>query len=103
MNTRVTIRAAGIDVTASNESQALTYLKEDGSQFRAAWEYELSDTSSTDEGPGDADDVLMEVETTEPAGKGERTWNGDVLFTVVVEGEVEGEEAVRAAREIVIG
>lgn len=103
MNTRVTLRAAGIDVTASEESQAVSYLKEDGWQFRAAWEYEFSDASPTDEEPDDVDDVRIEVETTEPAGRGERTWNGDVLFTVVVKGELSDDEALHAAREIVIG
>lgn len=103
MNTRVVIRAAGIDVTASDESQAISHLLEDGRQFRAAWEYELSDSNPTDEDPDEADDVRIEAETSEPEGEGERIWNGDVLFTVVVEGDLSDDDALEAARAVVIG
>ena len=103
MNTEVVIRAAGIDVTASDESQALSYLREDGAQFRSAWEYELNDAYPTEDEPTDADDVRIEAETSEPEGRGERTWNGDVLFTVVIEGEHDGDEALELARAVVVG
>jgi len=102
MNTSVTLRASGIEVTASDEEQALRYLAEDGRQFRAAWEYELSDASPTEEDPDESCDVRVEAETSEPEGSGERTWNGDVLFTVVVEGDLSGDDAIEAARTVII-
>jgi hypothetical protein len=100
MNTSVTLRATGIEVTASNESQAIRYLLEDGRQFRSSWEYELSHTDRTDEDEDDADDVRVEAETSEPEGEGERTWTGNVLFTVVVEGEPSDEDAFEAAKAV---
>ena len=99
MNTEVVLRACGIEVTADDESSARSHLREDGLEFRGSWDYELVDSNPTDEEVGDDDAHRLEVDAEDPGGRGERTWTGDVTFTVIVEGEHDEDEAFRLARE----
>lgn len=100
MNTEIVLRASGIEVTAEDESTALSYLREDGNQFRSSWSYDVDEISHTDEDPSGPDGIRIEAETSEPDGSGERTWTGDVLFTIVVEGDLDDEAAEAAAIEL---
>lgn len=99
MNTEVVVRASGIEVTAEDESSARSYLREDGLQFRGSWDYELVDSNPTDEEVSDDDSHHVEVDADDPGGSGDRTWTGDVTFTVIVEGEHDDDEAFRLAKE----
>lgn len=100
MNTEVTLRATGVEVTASTEERATAYLKEDGAQFRRSWDYELDGCDRTDAEPDDPCHARLEVEVDEPAGRGERIWRGDVLFTLVIEGEPDDDAAFEEARTL---
>ena len=99
MNTEVVVRASGIEVTAEDESSARSYLREDGLQFRGSWDYELVDSNPTDEEVSDDDSHHVEVDADDPGGSGDRTWTGDLTFTVIVEGEHDEDEAFRLAKD----
>ena len=100
MNRRVTLVAAGIQVTADDRSRALKYLLEDAGEMRRQWDYddvEVCDTEDdvTDEG----DSVGIEVDVDVPEGHGERLWTGSARFDVVVD-EHDDAAAYAAARAL---
>jgi hypothetical protein len=100
MNKRVTLVAAGIQVTAYDQSRALRYLLEDAGEMRREWNYDVLETCDTDEEiTGDADEVGIEVDVDVPRGRGERLWTGNARFDVVVDAR-DDETAFAAARAL---
>lgn len=100
MRKGVEIVARSIQVTASSESSALEYFREDAVQFRRDLNYDLEDVYDTDdEITEDFGDVSLDVSIDSPRGRGERLWTGDVSFTCVVEADTD-EDAYVAARAL---
>lgn len=100
MNSRVTLVATGIQVTATTQSRAMDYLREDAAQFRSQWDYQDDDVEPTDdEITEDGDDAEIDVSVEDAAGRGERLWTGEARFTVVVAGS-EDAGAYAAARQL---
>ena len=98
MNRRVTLVAAGIQVTADDQSRALRYLVEDAGELRREWNYDDAEVSDTDEElTQDGDDIGIEVDVDVPKGRGERVWTGNARFDVVVDAQ-DDEAAFAAAR-----
>lgn len=101
MRKSVDLLVKGIDVTASTQSQALSYLREDAAEFRRQCDYENGGVEDTDEEPNEnADDLAFDVSVAIPRGKGERTWTGEAVFTVVVDAATD-EDAFAAALALV--
>jgi len=100
MNKKVTLVAAGIQVTADDQSRALRYLVEDAGELRREWNYDDAEVSDTDEElTQDGDDIGIEVDVDVPQGRGERVWTGNARFDVVVDAQ-DDEAAFAAARAI---
>lgn len=100
MNKRVTLVAAGIQVTADDQSRALRYLVEDAGEMRRQWNYADEEVSDTDEDvTEDGDDIGIEVDVDVPEGRGERVWTGNARFDVVVDAE-DDRAAFAAARAV---
>lgn len=98
MKKKVTLVAAGIQVTADDQSRALRYLVEDAGELRREWNYDDAEVSDTDEElTGDGDDIGIEVDVDVPKGRGERVWTGNARFDVVVDAQ-DDEAAFAAAR-----
>jgi len=98
MNKKVTLVAAGIQVTADDQSRALRYLVEDAGELRREWNYDDAEVSDTDEElTQDGDDIGIEVDVDVPQGRGERVWTGHARFDVVVDAQ-DDEAAFAAAR-----
>jgi len=98
MKKKVTLVAAGIQVTADDQSRALRYLVEDAGELRREWNYDDAEVSDTDEElTGDGDDIGIEVDVDVPKGRGERVWTGNARFDVVVDAQ-DDEAALAAAR-----
>jgi len=98
MNKKVTLVAAGIQVTADDQSRALRYLVEDAGELRREWNYDDAEVSDTDEElTQDGDDIGIEVDVDVPKGRGERVWTGNARFDVVVDAQ-DDEAAFAAAR-----
>ena len=98
MKKKVTLVAAGIQVTADDQSRALRYLVEDAGELRREWNYDDAEVSDTDEElTGNGDDIGIEVDGDVPKGRGERVWTGNARFDVVVDAQ-DDEAAFAAAR-----
>jgi len=98
MKKKVTLVAAGIQVTADDQSRALRYLVEDAGELRREWNYDDAEVSDTDEElTEDGDDIGIEVDVDVPKGRGERVWTGNARFDVVVDAQ-DDEAAFAAAR-----
>jgi len=98
MNKKVTLVAAGIQVTADDQSRALRYLVEDAGELRREWNYDDAEVSDTDEElTQDGDDIGIEVDVDVPKGRGERVWTGNARFDVVVDAQ-DDDAAFAAAR-----
>lgn len=102
MNKRVTLVAAGVQVTATGQSRALDYLREDAIQFRREWNYEDGDVEDTDDDVSEnADETDVDVSVGDAEGRGERVWTGSATFGIVVAACDEA-EAYRVARALLV-
>lgn len=100
MNRKVTLVAAGIQVTATDQSRALRYLHDDAGEMRREWDYDDVEAVDTDDDvTGLGDDIPIEVEVDAPEGRGERLWTGNARFVVVV-GAQDDRAAFAAARAV---
>lgn len=101
MNISVQLIAEGINATAKNESQALSYLTEDAHHFRRDWSYADGEIDQTDdEVSDDAGDAIVDVDVDPAPGRGERIWTGRAIFTVVVAKCANDDEARAEARRL---
>ncbi len=90
MRKSVELVARDIQVTAATQSQAIAYLREDAAEFRRQWNYEnggVDDAAPGDDLHDSGDEVDLDVSVDTPEGRGERTWTGEAVFTVVVEAD----------------
>lgn len=102
MNKRVTLVAAGIQVTAADQSRALRYLLEDAGEMRRQWDYDDLEVCDTDDHlTEDGDEIGIEVDVDVPRGRGERLWTGNARFDVVVDAQ-DDEAAFAAARAMLV-
>jgi hypothetical protein len=97
---RVTIRAEGIQVTATGEEQAERYAMDDAREFLAANRYTVESVEPADDDPDDVHnvpaDVRVEITAAGPA-RGEGLWTFAALVTVTVASRSEAEAPDSAA------
>lgn len=100
MNRLIVLRASGIQVTASNRQQALSYLAADVREFLRDWNYEVDRTEYTiNPLTTSSNDVEISLDLNDPDGQGERIWTGTARFKVVVKAASES-AATKAAKQV---
>ncbi len=101
---KVELVAEGIDVTASDSSEAERFASNDAREFMGQWLFEQEDSFPADpdlEITEDQDDIEVEVTCVEnEEGEGERNWTFEAKFTLVVEAP-NGVDAIEEAKQII--
>lgn len=101
---RVELVAEGIDVTASDSSEAERHANSDAREFMGQWMFEQEDASPVDPGTDlteDQDDIEVEVTCVEEEeGDDERNWTFEAKFTLVVEAP-NAIDAIEKAKQLV--
>jgi hypothetical protein len=99
----VTLRAAGIQVTAEGESQARRYALDDARDFLQQHNYTVDEIAPCDLNPDDTDgeEARVEVELTECGpNRGAGLWTFDATVCLPVPADDEAEAVLVAAARL---